>query len=130
MTRSAVGQLDAFLGEKLRNMRIAIGIINKVIFCFRSMTTQTETHVKHLRILGNFHLAQIAVTILAVQASRHMRTMGEMHKVRHLHNGNPFKSGCWLICGGIDQSAHGRKPFACVGNIKLLMATPAFRYGW
>ena len=77
-------------GSAISEFGAQFRIILRVLF----VAVQTKTHIESLWILGNIHLTHIAVTILAIDSRRDMRTMVEMHKIRHNHHRNPFD---WLV---------------------------------
>lgn len=60
-----------------------------------SMTAYTPTHIHELR-LGNGHLADLAVAILAIQAGGNMRPVAVVDKVRQNRNRHPW-DGCVIF---------------------------------
>src|SRR5688500_4901051 len=54
------------------------------------MTVQAPTHIQYLRVLSNFNLRHIPMTVLAVQPGCYVRPMREMDKIRHLRYRHPW----------------------------------------
>src|SRR5215212_6680791 len=92
---------DFFTHSSLFPFRFAPGLIMtspairelctlfRIIGCSGSVTVETPAHVHDLGILGDFHLAHIAMTSFAIQSSRDMRTMDKMHKIWDLRHRHP-----------------------------------------
>ena len=74
MTRATIGKLGQFCFIVGRPLPVAV---------------QTPTHVHHLWVNGNPNIGDIAVTALAVQPRRNVRTVREMDKIGHLRNRHP-----------------------------------------
>ena len=104
------------ISEFSTQFRIILGVL--------LMAVQAEAHVEGLWILCNIHFTHIPVTILAVDSRRNMRTMVEMHKIRHDHHRNPFER--LMIRYSLYQ---GFQLFAGLGDRQLLVTTPAFGLG-
>lgn len=121
MTRSTVGELGALLLQLGRYAGVARGIVLEIILRARLMAVKAPPHVHHLRVLGNGHFGHIAVTIFAIETRRNVRTMREMHKVRHLCHRYPRETHA-----GVHRVDHGFEERAGLCFCNLLMASPAF----
>jgi hypothetical protein len=66
MTGSAVGELGALLLQEGSDCRIICRIIRQIIFGAIPMTGKAPTHVQHLRVFIDFHLAHVSMTGLTV----------------------------------------------------------------
>ena len=90
MAGAAIGKFGALLEQHRRHGRIVIRIVLEIIFRLRSVTSQTPTHIQHLRVLLHRHLGHVAMTIFAVQPGRDVRSMIEVNEIRHVRHGHPL----------------------------------------
>ena len=84
MTRATIGKLGQFCFIVGRPLPVAV---------------QTPTHVHHLWVNGNPNIGDIAVTALAVQPRRNVRTVREMDKVRNLGYRHP--RNFFIVCNEV-----------------------------